>query len=241
MRTLIIDSEERKSRYIRNGLRESGFVVDIANSGRSGILYYKENHYDLVIVDINTPDMNGQELLKTLRKLGDSCILVLTAENQLSERLKLFDLGADDFLIKPFHFPELLARVHALLRRPAISPTYNSLRVGDLTLDPVRRQAQRGERRLHLSVKEFALLHLLMRHKGKVVPRRRIISSLWDSDSCYSDAAVSVAVCRLRAQVDGPFATPLIHTQRGVGYIIEERAPTAAAGRASKQQDSSIA
>lgn len=240
MRALIIDSDDRNSRYIRNGLRESGFVVDIADQGRSGINHCRENNYDLILLDIHTSDMNGFEVLQVLRLLSNCAILVLTSENQLSERLKAFDLGADDYLRKPFQFPELLARMHALLRRPPICATTRSLQVGDLQLDPDRRQAMRGERRLHLATQEFALLHLLMRHAGKVVPRRRILSSLWDSDSCYSDAAVSVAICRLRARVDAPFASPLIHTQRGVGYILEERTATAAGRAAPPGQDSPI-
>lgn len=224
MRILIIDNEERTANYVRQGLKESGFVIDVANSGGTGIFYCKENEYDLLLIDTQLSDMSGRHALKLLRKLSAAAILVLTAKNQLDEKLESFALGADDFLPKPFQFPELLARIQALLRRPPIDTPGSVLLLADLRLDPQRHQVYRGEQRLRLTAREFALLYLLLRHKGKVVTRRKIISALWDSDACYNDAAVSVTICRLRNQVDGPFASKLIHTARGIGYILEERA-----------------
>ncbi|MFZ5958474.1 response regulator transcription factor [Pseudomonas knackmussii] len=203
--------------------QDEGFVIDIAHSGEIGIAYCKANAYDLLVVEIQMPDMNGWHALKQLRSLSKACVLVVTTETRLSEKLRAFDLGVDDFLSKPFHFPELLARAHALLRRPPMENLDGSLQVGDLQLEPERFRVTRNGRRLHLPAKEFALLHLLMRHAGKVVSRRHIISALWDNDACYDDAAVSVAVCRLRSRIDAPFANKLIHTRRGVGYVLEER------------------
>lgn len=223
MRALVIDPNEVSASNIRQELHGDGFLIDIAHSGGIGIAYCRDNTYDLLIMDIQLQDMNGWHALKLLRKLSSACILIVTAETRLSEKLRAFELGADDFLEKPVQLPELLARAHAILRRPPAGNLDGSLQVSDLQLDPARFRVQRGGRRLHLPAKEFALLHLLMRDAGKVVSRRKIISALWDNGAYYDDAAVSVAICRLRSRIDAPFASKLIHTQRGIGYVLEER------------------
>jgi two-component system copper resistance phosphate regulon response regulator CusR len=176
------------------------------------------------VLDVNLPEIDGWGVLEHIRSNSSTRVIMLTARGRLVDKIKGLDLGADDYLVKPFEFPELLARIRTLLRRSEQIPVPEVLRVADLELDPARHRAFRGEQRIDLTTKEFALLHLLMRRSGEVLSRTQIISLVWDMNFDCDTNVVEVSIRRLRAKIDDPFDNKLIHTLRGVGYVLEERA-----------------
>ncbi len=224
MRILIVEDEAKAADYLRQGLTESGYVADVARTGTDGRHLAETGDYDLVLLDVNLPGLSGWDVLQAIRARGATPVLMLTARGLLDEKVKGLDLGADDYLVKPFQFPELLARERTLLRRGVRPPAQEALRVADLTLDPGRHRAFRGSARINLTAKEFTLLQLLMRCTGEVLTRTQIASSVWDINFDSDTNVVEVAVRRLRIKVDDGFEPKLIHTIRGVGYVLELRA-----------------
>ncbi|HVV70910.1 MAG TPA: heavy metal response regulator transcription factor [Verrucomicrobiae bacterium] len=223
MRILIVEDEPKTAAYLRKGLCESGFLADVAARGDDGLELAREREYDLVILDVMLPERDGWEVLAGIRRAGKQTpVLFLTARDAVQDRVKGLELGADDYLVKPFAFSELLARVRTILRRgPVRQP--EAVRIGDLELDLVRHRAARGGQRLELAPKEFALLSLLARRKGEVLSRTLIAEQVWDMNFDSDTNVVDVAVRRLRRKADDPFPRKLIHTVRGLGYVLEER------------------
>ncbi|MBQ0744346.1 MAG: heavy metal response regulator transcription factor [Pseudomonas sp.] len=223
MRILIIEDEPKAADYLHQGLSESGYIVDKASNGVDGLHLVNQHNYDLVILDVNLPEIDGWDVLKYIRGRSGTRVIMLTARGRLADKIKGLDLGADDYLVKPFEFPELLARIRTLLRRSEQMPVPSVLKVSDLELDPARHRAFRGPQRIDLTSKEFALLHLLMRRSGEVLSRTQIISLVWDMNFDCDTNVVEVSIRRLRAKIDEPFDIKLIHTIRGVGYVLEDR------------------
>src|SRR6266571_6294556 len=223
MRILVIEDEKKTAAFLAKGLREGGFVVDRAADGETGLERARAIKFDLLIVDIMLPNKDGWEVVAELRHGGlHTPVLFLTARDSVKDRVKGLELGADDYLVKPFAFSELLARVRSILRR---SPTHHPdvVRIADLEIDLLRFKATREGKRLDLTPKEFALLSLLARHTGEVLSRTLIAEQVWDMNFASDTNVVDVAVRRLRRKVDDPFPQKLIHTVRGVGYVLEER------------------
>ncbi len=223
MRILVIEDELKTADYLHQGLSESGYVVDCAASGADGLHLSRQHTYELVILDVNLTLMDGWDVLQRIRQTSNTRIMMLTAQGRLADKIKGLELGADDYLVKPFEFPELLARVRTLMRRSVEAAVPDVLRVGDLELDQGRHRAFRGNQRIDLTTKEFALLHLLMRQSGVVLSRTQIISFVWDMNFDCDTNVVEVSIRRLRAKIDDPFERKLIHTLRGVGYVLEDR------------------
>ncbi|AIG04818.1 transcriptional activator protein CzcR [Pseudomonas fluorescens] len=223
MRILVIEDELKTADYLHQGLSESGYVVDCAASGADGLHLARQHAYELVILDVNLPLMDGWDVLQRIRQTSNTRVMMLTAQGRLADKIKGLELGADDYLVKPFEFPELLARVRTLMRRSVEAAVPDVLRVGDLELDQGRHRAFRGSQRIDLTTKEFALLHLLMRQSGVVLSRTQIISFVWDMNFDCDTNVVEVSIRRLRAKIDDPFERKLIHTLRGVGYVLEDR------------------
>jgi len=222
MKLLIVEDEVKTGEYLKQGLSEAGFVVDLTHNGLDGYHLAMTEPYDLFILDVMLPNVDGWQILKSLRKAGkEAPVLFLTARDNVDDRVKGLELGADDYLVKPFVFAELLARVRTLLRRGALPATELSLRIADLELDLARHRISRGGRRIHLTTKEFALLELLVRHQGEVLPRSLIASQVWDINFDSDTNVIDVAIRRLRAKVDDDFDLKLIQTVRGMGYMID--------------------
>ena len=221
MRLLIVEDEPKTVAYLRKGLSEHGFVVDVAEQGDDGQHLALSGQYDLVILDVLLPQRDGWSIIAEMRRRGRlTPVLFLTARDAIHDRVKGLELGADDYLIKPFAFSELLARVRTILRRgPERQPEV--LRVADLEIDLLRFQARRGGTRLDLTPKEFVLLSLLAQRAGEVLSRTLIAEQVWDMNFDSDSNVVDVAVRRLRRKVDEPFPSKLIHTVRGVGYVLE--------------------
>lgn len=223
MRILLVEDEIKTAEYISKGLRENGFIVDIANNGEDGLFQALNLHYDIIILDVMLPIKDGFAIMQELRQAKPtSRVLFLTARDDIEDRVKGLELGADDYLIKPFAFSELLARVRSIMRR-GIVQTADSLSLADLTIDIVKHKAFRSHLRLDLTPKEFALLVLLMQRKGEVLSRTLIAECVWDINFDSDTNVVDVAIRRLRQKIDDPFDKKLIHTIRGMGYLIEER------------------
>lgn len=222
MKLLIIEDEVKTAAYLKKGLSEQGFIVDTVSTGDLGLELLQQTSYDLLILDVMLPGIDGWSILCRLREAKiEHPVLMLTARDAVEDRVRGLNAGADDYLAKPFAFSELLARVHTLLRRaPVRHPQV--LRVDDLEIEPAKQRATRGGKRLELTPKEFALLALLTRRAGEVVSRSVIMEQVWDINFDAETNVVEVHVRRLRSKVDDPFATKLIHTVRGVGYVLDE-------------------
>lgn len=228
MRLLLIEDEAKLGEYLRKGLAEESYTVDVATNGIDGLHLAMELSYDLIVLDGMLPGIDGFAVLAALRQSKSTPVLMLTARSDVQDRVRGLQSGADDYLIKPFAFSELVARIQVLLRRahahPA-SPEPTVLRQADLELDLIRRKAVRAGVRLDLTAKEFNLLAMLLRRQGEVLSRTELASQVWDMNFDSETNVVEVAVRRLRMKVDQPFASPLIHTVRGMGYVLESRAP----------------
>jgi two-component system copper resistance phosphate regulon response regulator CusR len=222
MNILIVEDEPKTGEYLRQGLREAGFVVELATRGDDGLHLALEGRHDLVILDVMLPELDGWQVLKGLRSMGRQMpVLFLTARDQVEDRVRGLELGADDYLVKPFSFSELLARIRVILRRGRPVQELNVLQLADLELDLIRRRVLRAGKRIDLTAKEFGLLELLMRRQGEVLPRSLIASQVWDLNFDSDTNVIDVAVRRLRAKVDEGFEPRLIHTVRGMGYVME--------------------
>ena len=223
MRILIIEDEKKTAAFLNKGLSESGFIVDTEENGEQGLLLTLGKDYDLIILDVMLPDRDGWSILSTLRQAGKKMpVLFLSARDAVQDRVKGLELGADDYLIKPFAFSELLARVRLLLRRGPARQS-ESLRIADLEIEFARQKATRSGNRLDLTAKEFALLSLLARRTGEVLSRTLIAEQVWDINFDSDTNVIDVAIRRLRSKVDDPFEKKLVHAVRGVGYVLEER------------------
>ena len=223
MKLLVVEDEAKTGSYLKQGLYEAGFVVDLVNNGVDGLHLALSETYDLAILDVMLPGIDGWHVLQAIRDAGKEMpVLFLTARDQVDDRVKGLELGADDYLVKPFAFSELLARVRTLLRRGSKAREEEVLSVADLELDLRRRRVTRGGKKIDLTSKEFSLLELLLRRRGEVLPRSLIASQVWDMNFDSDTNVIEVAVRRLRSKVDDGFEPKLIRTARGMGYVIED-------------------
>ena len=222
MRLLLAEDEAHAGQYLVKGLHENGFVVDWVRNGLDAVHHAKSGAYELMVLDVGLPDLDGWSVLREIRKTQQTPVLFLTARDRVEDRVRGLELGADDYLVKPYAFSELLARVRALLRRGK-SQEPDVMRVGDLEVHLLRRRVERAGQRIDLTAKEYALLLLFMRRQGEVLSRTLIAEQVWDMNFDSDTNVVEVSVRRLRAKVDEPFETKLIHTVRGFGYVMEER------------------
>ena len=221
MKILIVEDEQKTGDYLKQGLAEASFVVDLARDGPDGMHLALSEDYDLVVLDVMLPGLDGWGVLRAIRAAGKTMpVLFLTARDQVEDRVRGLELGADDYLVKPFAFSELLARVRSLLRRGKAREA-EVLKAADLKLDLLRRRVTRAGRRIELTAKEFALMELLLRRRGEVLPRSLIASQIWDMNFDSDTNVIEVAVRRLRAKVDDDFEPKLIVTVRGMGYVLE--------------------
>ena len=222
MRILIVEDEPKTGEYLRQGLSEAGFTVDLAQNGTDGLYSAEHGDYELLILDVMLPGLNGWQLLQALRLRGlQTPAMFLSARDQVEDRIKGLELGADDYLVKPFSFAELLARVRTILRRGRSSTEPTTLHVADLELDLLRRRVTRAGKRIDLTAKEFSLLELLMRRHGEVLPRSLIASQVWDMNFDSDTNVIEVAMRRLRVKIDEGQTVKLIQTVRGMGYVLE--------------------
>ncbi|MFT6888992.1 MAG: two-component system copper resistance phosphate regulon response regulator CusR [Halioglobus sp.] len=225
MRLLLVEDEIKTGDYLRQGLSEAGFQVSLARNGLDGHHLAMTESFDLIVLDVMLPDVDGWRIVQSLREAGrQTPVLFLTARDRVDDRVKGLELGADDYLVKPFAFAELLARVRTLLRRGSAPPQSDQLKVADLVLDLPRHRVTRAGRKINLSHKEFCLLELLVRRQGEVLPRSLIASQVWDMNFDSDTNVIDVAIRRLRAKIDDDFEPRLIHTVRGMGYKLDVEA-----------------
>ena len=225
MRLLVIEDESKLAAYLHKGLSENGYVVDVAGNGIDGRHMALEGSYDLFLLDVMLPGLDGFAVLKSIRSRGNAPVLMLTARHKVDDRVRGLQEGADDYLVKPFAFSELLARIGALLRRGSATGNglTTELQLADLQIDLASRRAYRAKQRLELTAKEFTLLTLLLRRQGQVLSRTTIAEQVWDMNFDSDTNVVEVAVRRLRSKMDDPFPAKLLHTVRGMGYVLEDR------------------
>lgn len=222
MRILVVEDEVKTGDYLAQGLTEASFRVELVRNGLDGHHLAMTETFDLIVLDVMLPDVNGWRIVQSLREAGrQTPVLFLSARDGVDDRVKGLELGADDYLIKPFAFSELLARVRTLLRRGTAQPMVDQLRIADLVLDLPRCRVQRADKKINLSHKEFNLLTLLARHRGEVLPRSLIASQVWDMNFDSDTNVIDVAIRRLRAKIDDNFTPKLIHTVRGMGYMLD--------------------
>jgi two-component system copper resistance phosphate regulon response regulator CusR len=227
MTILVIEDEPKTGDYLQRGLAESGFAVRLARNGRDGLAIVREEEIELVVLDVMLPRMDGWQVLEALRANPDTeqiPVLFLTARDEVEDRVRGLELGADDYLVKPFAFVELVARIRTLLRRGPVREE-ELIRIADLEIDVLRRRVRRGLETIALTAQEFALLHLLARRQGQVLSRALIASQVWDMNFDSDTNVIDAAVRRLRRKIDDPFTPKLIHTRRGMGYVCEAQAP----------------
>jgi len=223
MRILVVEDEEKLARYLKKGLEESSYVVDLALNGTDGLHLAIHESYDLIILDIMLPEYDGLSILKAARSAGiNTPIIFLTAKDSTKDKVEGLNIGADDYIVKPFSFHELLARVRVCLRRGSHKVALE-LKVADLTLDSLTRKVFRGKKKIEVSPTEFSLLEYLMNHAGQVVTRTMISEHVWDSNFESFSNVVDVHIAKLRNKIDKGFNIKLIHTKRGAGYVIEEQ------------------
>ena len=221
MKILIVEDEHKTGDYLSQGLSEAGFVADLVRDGIEGRHAALNGDYDLVVLDVMLPGLDGWQVLRDIRSAGkDVPVLFLTARDRVEDRVRGLEQGADDYLVKPFAFSELLARMRTLLRRGKPRES-TSLRIANLELDLLRRRVTRSGRRIDLTAKEFALLELLLRRQGEILPRSLIASQVWDMNFDSDTNVVEVAIRRLRAKIDDDFEPKLVRTVRGMGYVLE--------------------
>ena len=222
MRILVVEDDKGTARFIKKGLSEEGFMADAISGGEEGLFMATTEIYDLIILDVMLPEINGFEVLRAIRQKGVSTpVLFLTAKDEKEDIIHGLDLGADDYLVKPFAFAELLARIRAVLRRGQTSDQMQKLIIADLVLDRVTRKARRNDKIIELTAKEFQLLEYMMRNAGQILTKTMILDRVWGYDFDTQSNIIEVHVNRLRAKVDKDFSTKLIHTVRGVGYVIK--------------------
>ena len=222
MRLLIVEDEVKTGDYLRQGLTEAGFLVVLARNGLDGHHLAMTETFDLIILDVMLPDVDGWRIVQALREAGrQTPVLFLTARDSVDDRVKGLELGADDYLVKPFAFAELLARIRTLLRRSATPTLSDQLRIGNLTLDLLKHRVTRAGKKINLSPKEFCLLELMTSRRGEVLPRSLIASQVWDMNFDSDTNVIDVAIRRLRAKIDDGFEPKLIHTVRGMGYKLD--------------------
>lgn len=222
MRLLVVEDETKTGNYIRQGLSEAGFVVELVRNGLDGYHLAMTESFDLIILDVMLPDVDGWRIMQSYRDAGHQTpVLFLTARDSVDDRVKGLELGADDYLVKPFAFAELLARIRTLLRRRSMASPAEQIQVADLTLDLLKHRVSRAGKRILLTQKEFSLLELLARRPGEVLPRSLIASQVWDMNFDSDTNVIDVAIRRLRAKIDDNFQPKLIHTVRGMGYKMD--------------------
>jgi len=226
MRILIVEDEPKTADYLRQGLSEQGYGVSVAADGIDGQHLALHHDFDVIILDVMLPGLDGFALLKALRAVKSTPVLMLTARDSMEDRVRGLQDGADDYLVKPFSFMELLARVQALNRRGRIQEA-SLLRVGDLQVDLIARRVLRQGQRIDLTAKEFSLLMVLARRQGDILSKTAIAELVWDMNFDSNTNVVEVAIKRLRAKIDAPFERNLLHTIRGMGYVLEDRGPQA--------------
>ncbi|HCN62773.1 MAG TPA: DNA-binding response regulator [Pseudomonas sp.] len=224
MKLLIVEDQAKTGQYLRQGLSEAGFTTELATDGITGQHLALTGDYSLLILDVMLPGRDGWQILQAVRSAGlDIPVLFLTARDAVEDRVHGLELGADDYLVKPFAFSELLARVRSLLRRGSSTTQETSLQLADLRLDLIRRRVERAGQRIDLTAKEFSLLELLLRRQGEVLPKSLIASQVWDMNFDSDTNVIEVAIRRLRLKIDDNHEHKLIHTVRGMGYVLEER------------------
>ncbi len=222
MRLLVVEDETKTGNYIRQGLSEAGFVVELVRNGLDGYHLAMTESFDLIILDVMLPDVDGWRIMQSYRDAGHQTpVLFLTARDSVDDRVKGLELGADDYLVKPFAFAELLARIRTLLRRRSMASPAEQIQVADLTLDLLKHRVSRAGKRILLTQREFSLLELLARRPGEVLPRSLIASQVWDMNFDSDTNVIDVAIRRLRAKIDDNFQPKLIHTVRGMGYKMD--------------------
>ena len=225
MRILVVEDEKRIADFLSRGLESGGYAVDVAETGTAALENAHAVEYDLIILDLGLPDIDGLQVLQKLRNRKTSPpVLILSARDAVDDRVKGLELGADDYLVKPFAFVELLARVRALLRRG--QPTPERLQVGDLSLDCIRRKVTRGGENIELAPKEFSILEYLMRNRGRPLSRTMIVEHVWDMDYDGLTNIVDVYIRHLRSKIDDRYASKMIHTVRGIGYMLDTQEKT---------------
>jgi len=227
MKLLVAEDEPKTGTYLQQGLSEAGFTVDRVTTGTDALQHALSMPYDLLILDVMMPGLDGWEVLRLVRASGREVpVLFLTARDRVEDRVKGLELGADDYLVKPFAFSELLARVRTLLRRGNAAALQTQLKVADLEVDLLKRRATRAGQRIDLTAKEFALLEMLLRRRGEVLPKSLIASQVWDMNFDSDTNVIEVAIRRLRVKIDDGFEPKLIHTARGMGYMLDEPDPS---------------